>query len=89
MSKNKEITIDELAMMVQKGFEGMTGETNGLKGEIGEVKQGIKLLDRGQEDIKLRLDNVPYRFEMKEQEDKLQKHDQRIGTLERKVFAVK
>jgi len=26
---------------------------------------------------------------MKEQEDKLQKHDQRIGTLERKVFAAR
>ncbi len=66
-------------MMVQKGFQSMKDEMDG-------IKNGIKLLERGQEDIKLRLDNVPYRFEMKEQEEKLEEHDKRIRTLEKKVL---
>jgi len=55
MAKNKEITIDALAMMVQKGFQSIAKN-------VSDIKNDLKLLERGQEDIKLRLDNVPYRF---------------------------
>lgn len=53
------------------------------------MKTGIKLLEQGQEDIKLRLDNVPYRFEMKEHKKVLDEHDKRIGTLEAKMFSAR
>ena len=83
---HKETTIDELAMMVQKGFESMKDEFDSVKNEVDEIKDGMKTLERGQEDIKLRLDNVPYRFEMKEHKTILKRHDRRIGRLETKVF---
>lgn len=34
MSHDKQTTIDELAMMVQKGFESMKDEFDGMKNEI-------------------------------------------------------
>jgi len=61
MSK-KETTTDDLAGMVKRGFDGVTRE-------IGQVKQEVVKLreqnGREHEDIKLRLDNAAWRFELK------------------------
>jgi len=77
--KNKKIAVDDLAMMTKQGFD-----------EVGEsVKQGFAMVNnnihilsgnntREHEDIKLRLDNVAYRFELVE----LQK---RVEVLEKKT----
>lgn len=77
--KNKKITIDSLAIMTKRGFD-----------EVGEnIKQGFETVTnnirifsennaREHEDIKLRLDNVAYRFELVE----LQK---RVEILEKKT----
>ena len=73
MLKKEEITIDELAAMVQNGFNELKGE---LKGGIGELKDDIKKLQDGQTRIEMRLMNVVYRSEfekLKEEVDMLKK----------------
>ncbi len=132
MKKIKETTIDELAIMIQKGFESMDNKFSkkfegidkkfegidkkfegidkkfesidkkfegidkkfeGIDKKFEVVHEELKkinikldVLERGQEDLKLRQDNVPYRFELKEQEETLDDHDKRIRFLERKVL---
>lgn len=61
----KKITTDDLAVMVKDGFDHMEKRIDGL--------------EKGQEEIKLKLDNVAYRFEVVE----LQR---RVALLERKLF---
>lgn len=75
----KKITIDELALMTKRGFD-----------EVGEnIKKGFETVNnnirnfsennaREHEELKLRLDNVAYRFELVE----LQK---RVEVLEKKA----
>lgn len=78
MAKKKEVTIEDLAGMVQRGFSDVAGQINDLTGQIKKVQKRMDVLERGQEDIKLRLDNVAYRFELKELEN-------RVKILERKL----
>jgi hypothetical protein len=65
--KNKKITIDDLAMMTKRGFDAV-GEKIGQGFET--VNKNIRISSennaREHEDIKLRLDNVAYRFELVE-----------------------
>lgn len=69
--KKKNITIDDLAGMVAKGFEGVNSRIDKLDTRLGNV-------EIGQEEIKLKLDNVAYRFELRELE-------RRIELLEKKA----
>jgi len=80
--KKTDEKIESLALMVQKGFEE-------VRDELKVVNKKLDLLERGQEDLKLRQDNVPYRFELKEQEEILEEHDKRIRTLEKKVLSAR
>ncbi len=74
---NKKITMEDLAAMVKRGFD----ETAKRK-DIEELKEEHRVMrennSREHEEIKLRLDNVAYRFELVE----LQK---RVDVLEKKV----
>ncbi len=83
-NNNNKITIDELARMIQGGFnelrEEMNGRFNKVEGDISELKEGQKNLEQGHEKIMLRLDNVAHRFELKELEE-------RVVVLEQKVEA--
>lgn len=73
------MSIEDLAVIVAHGFEGMRDEfSSDLHGEFKGVKENIKVLKDGQEQIKLKLDNVAYRFELVE----LQR---RVDLLEKKV----
>ncbi len=73
MSKKEEITIDELAVMVQNGFSELRnelkGDINELKGDINELKGDIKELQAGQTRIEMRLMNVVYRSEFEKLKD--------------------
>lgn len=82
-TKNKKITVDELAGMVQRGFQDTTkailGEmTKGFKG----VNNNIRILSddnaREHETIFLRLGNVAHKFELTNLE-------KRVDVLEKKV----
>lgn len=89
MDKNKEMSIDDLSMIIQKEFHNINEKLEKLdvleKGQE-EIREKLIILERGQEDIKLRQDNCAYRFELKEQEETLENHDRRIMTLEKKVL---
>ncbi len=65
------MSFDKLATMIKQGFD-QVGE------KLDSVDQRLTNLERGQENIVLRLDNVAYRFELNEL-------DQRVDTLERKT----
>lgn len=79
--KDSKTTINDLARMVNNGFNGVTEEINGVKQEINEVKQEMITHNQRNEqnhlDLKLRLDNVAYRFE-------LQNLEKRMLVLEKK-----
>jgi endonuclease IV len=77
--ENNKITIDDLALMTKRGFDEV-GEN--IKKGFETVNNNIRILSennaREHEEIKLRLDNVAYRFELVE----LQK---RVEVLEKKA----
>jgi len=64
-TNGKDVTINELAGMIKVGFD--------------EVKVRLDTLERGQEDIKLRLDNVAYRFEIVALEKRVDVLEQKFG----------
>ncbi|MEI6587340.1 MAG: hypothetical protein WCO05_00125 [Candidatus Moraniibacteriota bacterium] len=88
--KQTDNKIEALASMVQKGFDGMDKKFDKkfevVHEELKKINKTLVALEKGQEDLKLRQDNVPYRFELKEQGDVITDHDKRIRFLERKVL---
>ncbi|MCK5122869.1 MAG: hypothetical protein KAQ87_01855 [Candidatus Pacebacteria bacterium] len=78
-AKIKETTIDDLAIMIGKGFKHVEGRINSLEREQEKTKEEIKEFRRENylehEEMKIRFDNVAHRFELVE----LQK---RVGVLE-------
>lgn len=76
--KNKNITLDDLALMVQKGFDHVDKRLEQVDKRFDKMEKKLNLLENGQEDIKLRLDNCAYRFELREL-------DQRVSILERRL----
>lgn len=66
--------IDQLATAVKEGFDDVDKRFDG-------VDNRLDVLEKGQEEIKLKLDNVAYRFELVD----LQR---RIEVLEKKVLGV-
>jgi len=71
MGSGKQVTIEDLAVMIKKGFDSVDERFN-------KVEKELKELRAGQEDIVLRLDNVAYRFELNELK-------QRVFVLEQKA----
>jgi len=80
MKKSKRVkkntTIDDLAILVAKGFE-----STATKDDIADMatKADIARLEHGQEDIKLKLDNVAYRFELVELQRRVALLEKRSG----------
>ena len=75
--KKKETTISDLAVMINNGFNEIK-ESNEREHE--EMGKKLNSLEQGQEEIKIRLDNVDYRFELVE----LQK---RVEILEKRSMS--
>lgn len=63
--------IEGLARMTAKGFEHITANM--------ATKADINRLEQGQEEIKLRLDNVAYRFELVELQKRVERLEHRVG----------
>lgn len=59
----KRITLDDLARLVKQGFDDMSFSNDS---RFTKLEQGLSVLEDGQAQIKLRLDNVAYRFEINE-----------------------
>ena len=69
--KGKDFTINELAGMVKTGFDEMGKQFEKVDKRFERVENRLTALETGQEDIKLRLDNVAYRFEIVEVQKRL------------------
>ena len=78
----KKTTIDDLAVMMKKGFDGMDEN-------LGQLKKGMNeqfsKLEMGQEDIKLRLDQAAYRFEMQALEKRVEVLEEHAGIEPNKI----
>ena len=72
----KNITINDLAVMVKTGFDQMGDD---IRRGFSATKAGFDILGQGQEDIKLRLDSVAYRFELVELQKRVEILEKRAG----------
>jgi hypothetical protein len=86
---NKDITIDDLAAMIAKGFDDIGGRFNGVDKRFDKVdkrfdkiEKDMKLMKLDIEDVRLRLDNVAHRFELEEMRKMF---DKRMRAVENKV----
>ena len=71
----KEISINELAGMVKTGFDEMGKQFE-------KVDKRLTALETGQKDIKLRLSNVAYRFELLKLENQVKTLTKQLKMLE-------
>ena len=78
IKKTKGVTIDMLAGMVKKGFDHMDERFNQVDKRLDQHEKRFEDLEQGQEEIKLKLGDVAYRFELVELE-------RRVNILERKA----
>lgn len=69
----KNITLDDLALMVGKGFNNVDKTLVATRGDIHKLDKRIAVLEAGQEQIKLRLDNVAYKFELVALKDRVER----------------
>ena len=69
---NKNITLNDLAVMVKRGFDGVDEKFD-------KMENRLENLENGQEEIKLKLDHVAYRFEVEELDRRLRRVESKIG----------
>ena len=76
--KKKEITIEDLAGMMKRGFDEMGGEFSKINNRFQQVDKRFEQVDkrlgnleRGQEGIKLQLGEAAWRFEVKNLEKRV------------------
>lgn len=68
----KNITLDDLAGMVKHGFDGVDKRFDKVETRLVNLKDGV-------EEIKLKLDQVAYRFEVEELSRRLKRVEMRLG----------
>ncbi len=76
----KSVTIEKLARMVEKGFRQTAAKTDIQRVEkrLDNLEKRFDTLDQGQEEIKLRLDQVAYRFELQDLEKRFEKRLRKV-----------
>lgn len=72
MIREPKITNEHLARMVKRGFDQMDER-------FGKIDGRLDILEQGQEDIKLRLDNVVHRFEFKDLVKRIERLELKVG----------
>ena len=77
--KEKDISNNELARMVKTGFDELSEK---MKTGFEKVDGRLTALENGQEEIKLRLTNVAYRFEVVKLENQVKSLTKKLKTLE-------
>ena len=80
VKKNKKnTTLDNLAGMIKRGFDGVDKRFDGVDKRFDKVEARLSNLENGQEEIKLKLDRVAYRFEIEELDRRLKRIETRLG----------
>lgn len=84
--QNGKVTIDDLAVMIQKGFENVDNRFKAvddgfesIENRLTNLEQGQEKLEMGQEDIKLRLTEVAHRFELRELAKRVEKIEKQLA----------
>ena len=68
----KQTTIEDLARMIKKGFDGNDKRFD-------RIETRLDRLEQGHEDIQLRLGNVPFKFEVEDLEKRVKKIELKVG----------
>ncbi|MFQ6119095.1 MAG: hypothetical protein ACE5KE_04300 [Methanosarcinales archaeon] len=77
--KRRKVTIDGLARMVKRGFDGVDKNFNKVNKRFDKVEKRLINLENGQEEIKLKLDRVAYRFEIEELDRRPKRVETKLG----------
>lgn len=77
--KKKNVTLEDLAGMVAKGFNSVDKTLIATREDIHNLDKRIAVLEGGQEQIRLRLDNVAYRFEMVDLKNRVERLENKAG----------
>lgn len=75
----KNIELDDLALMVAEGFNDVSDKQIATREDIKKLDKRIANLENGQEQIRMRLDNVAYRFELQELQKRVDHLEQKAG----------
>ena len=79
MDKETKKEFQNLARMVKKGFDHVDSRFNKVDKKFDTMNNRLDILEQGQEDIKLRLDNVAHRFELQELQKRLERVELKLG----------
>jgi hypothetical protein len=72
----KNVTLDDLAGMVKRGFDGVDKRLDRIEKAFKEFREENSL---EHEEIKLRLNQVAYRFELEEIDRRLKRVEAKLG----------
>ncbi len=75
----KQTTLDDLAVMIANGFNEVSDNFKGNRQEHEKIFNRLGNLEQGQEEIKLKLDQVAYRFEVEELNRRLRLVEIKLG----------
>ena len=75
----KNVTLDNLAGMVKRGFDGVDKRLDENLKEHRTIMAKLDNLENGVEEIKLKLDQVAYRFEVQELDRRLKRVEAKLG----------
>lgn len=79
--KIKKITLDDLAAMVADGFSNVPNKQDfaGLKSDVQVLKSDVQVLQSDVSDIKLRLDYLAPKFEVRDLEKRVVRLEEKAG----------
>jgi len=78
MERETKKEFQNLGRMIKKGFDHVDKRFDNVDKRFNKVNGRLDILEQGQEEIKLKLDNVAYRFELKELEERFEKRLHKI-----------
>lgn len=81
--EEKQTTLDDLARMIANGFADTASKADmqSLQTRVDAVESRLGVLETGQEEIKLRLDSLAYKFEVKELSRRVDILEQKVGIV--------
>jgi uncharacterized protein YoxC len=71
--------IESLAQMTARGFENTAKDIGGVKADVADLKSDVQILQTDVSDIKLRLDNLAPKFEVRDLEKRVERLEEKAG----------
>ena len=79
MKKKKEMSIDDLAIIIKKSFDDVERRFNGVEKRLDDLEVGQNNLEIGQKEIKRKLNFTVHMFDLKELEYRVEKLEKVIN----------